>query len=62
MNEKIEKIKKQFEDQSATVDSIKRLIEDNLSIIKANVEELREVGSVDRPSLADHSVHNQRST
>jgi predicted nucleic acid-binding Zn-ribbon protein len=59
MNEKIEKIKKQFEDQSATVDSIKRLIEDNLSIIKANVEELREVGSVDRPSLANHdSVHN----
>jgi hypothetical protein len=54
MNEKIEKIKKQFEDQSATVDSIKRLLDDNLSIIKANVDELREVGSIDNPSLANH--------
>jgi len=52
MNEKIEKIKKQFEDQSSTVDSIKRIVEDNLRNIRADIAELREVGSIERPELA----------
>lgn len=52
MNEKIEKIKKQFEDQSSTVDSIRRVVEDSLRNIRADIAELKEVSSVDRPELA----------
>jgi hypothetical protein len=49
MNEKIEKIKKQFEDQSSTVDNIRRLFEDSISKLHDEIDELREVGSIDRP-------------
>lgn len=40
MNEKIEKIKKQFDDQSSTVDSIRRLVEDTMRNIRADISEL----------------------
>jgi len=52
MNEKIEKIKKQFDDQSSTVDNIRRLLSDNMKIIQANIEELRSVRSVNMPESA----------
>ena len=51
MNEKIERIKRQFEDQSNTVEGIRRLFEDNISRLKNDVDELREVASVDKPEL-----------
>ena len=48
MNEKIEKIKKQFEDQSSTVEFIRKLLSDHMHAIHSNLEELRAVKAVDR--------------
>lgn len=55
MNEKIEKIKKQFEDQTSSVENIKRLLEDNMVKIRDEIEELREIGAIDKPELLENS-------
>lgn len=55
MNEKIEKIKKQFEDQTSSVENIKRLLEDNMVKIRDEIEELSEIGAIDKPELLENS-------
>ncbi|CDW82966.1 UNKNOWN [Stylonychia lemnae] len=56
MNEKIDKIKRQFSEQTSTVINIRRSIDDNLLRIESQMKELQEVGSLnnnERASLVE---------
>jgi hypothetical protein len=57
MNEKIEKIKKQFEDQTSTVENIRRLFDEGVYLLKNDIEHLKDVGSIDS---SDAQVNEQR--
>ena len=47
MNEKIDKIKRQFEDQSSTVDSIRKIFDENITKLTSDILELRKVGTLE---------------